>query len=221
MRWWRKIVKKRGKIIYIFWEWETEICYFQQLKSNHNFENIKFEVPSKPEWQLSSKNIERLEEKRKRIYKIIKDWRTKFSKEDVKNTNSKIFYLLDIDWNKSESYSQKDIEFIKKNFEDENVKIIFSNRDIELWILLHFSIYKKEDWKYIEEIEKESLENYKKWKWFCNISFFRKIIQERLLFAIKHWKELEKYNIISKKRIKLKEMIPFTEIHTIFEGIEK
>jgi hypothetical protein len=56
----------------------------------------------------------------------------------------------------SNDYKQKDIDFIKQNLQDENIIVIWSNTDFELWILLHFILYKKENNNYISEINKLS-----------------------------------------------------------------
>ncbi len=207
----------KKKQIFIFSEWETEVCYFQQLKSIKKSHNIK--VSTKSEWQLSWIDDKKLKISQDRIYEIIWSMKWNFNKRDIKSTKSKIFYLLDIDWYNPDSYNQDNIDFIRKNFEDENITVLYSNKDIELWILLHFSEYKKEDWKYIEEILKISWYKYEKgWK-KCNIDFFEKIINENLETALDNARKLSQYQTVSKKRTAIKDKNPYTEVYKIFEEI--
>ncbi len=207
IKWWNSEKRK----IYIFSEWETEICYFNQIKWSKIGSNIIWEVFSKPSKQLSSINKKKLIEKRKSLYTKIKDI-DDFWKRDLKKIDYRIYYLLD-----SDVYSNEEINFIKASFEEENIKTFFSNKDFELWILLHFNDYQKEDWKYIEKIEEMTKKKYKKWN--CNIDFFKELIENNLKKAIKRWKDLEKYQIKSQWRHEIKFMNPYTEVYKIFKEI--
>ena len=206
----RKINPKKvnEKQVFLFFEWDTEKCYFSQIKNIFNLRNLKVKDIL---WQVSGKNLWWIKSKQKKIYENIE-----FNKNDLKSTKSKIFYLLDIDWNNKHSYSQNEIDFIKTNLEDSYIKVFFSNKDFELWILLHFEEYKKEDWKYIDEITKIIKKEYKKWN--CNIDFFRKIIKENLKIARENWKKLEKYQ--KSKSLNLKDKNPYTEVYKIFDELE-
>ncbi len=206
----KKRKKAKEKQIFIFSEWDTETCYFKQIK----VKNLKVL------WnmaQISWNNLEKIKWKKESLYNKIKD-KINFTKEDIKTTKSLIYYFLDIDWFNRDSYSQKEINFIKKNFEDGNFKVFFSNKDFELWILLHLSDYEKEDWKYIEKIKKITKKGYKKWS--CNIDFFKDLVENNLQDAIKRWKKLEIYQKKSQLRSKLKLMNPYTEVYKIFEELE-
>jgi len=208
----RKIKLANERQFFIFSEWYTEICYFDQLKSILRKQNLKVLWNI---WQISWVDLEKINLFKKSIYWKIKD-NINFTEKDIKSTKSVIFYLLDIDWNNKDSYSQDNIKFIKRNFEDDHFKVFFSNKDFELWILLHFLEYKKEDWKYIEKITEITKKDYKKWN--CNIDFFREIIEEKLYTAIENWKKLEKYQ--KSRNINLKDKNPYTEVYKIFEELE-
>ena len=211
----QKLRKSKEKLIFIFSEWETEICYFNQLKRFLKLPKL-YILGNK--WQISWKNVDKIFELKKSIYWVIENNRSKYTKKNIKDTGSKIFYLLDIDWFNRNSYTQEEIDFIKNNFEDENIKVFFSNKDFELWILLHLLDYRREDWKYIEKIEKITQKEYKKWN--CNIEFFGKIIENNLQDAIDRWRKLEDYQIKSQWRSNLKNMNPFTEVYKIFNELE-
>ena len=211
----RKINSKiaKEKQIFIFSEWDTEICYFNQLKWTFKRQNLKVLWNI---WQISWINLDKINFKKDSIYLKIKD-AIDFTKKDIKSTDSVICYLLDIDWDNRDSYTQDNINFIKRNFENENFKVFFSNKDFELWILLHLDEYKKEDWKYIEKIIEITKKEYKKWS--CNIDFFRKIIEYNLDIAIKNWKKLYKYQ--ENKNASLKDKNPYTEVYKIFDELEQ
>ena len=207
--------KSKNKQIYIISEGKTEICYFNQLKNYKSSHSLK--IARKDEWQLSWTHQEKLRISQDRVYEIILNVKWNFNKRDIKTTCSKIFYLLDIDWANKDSYSKEEIDFIRKHFEDNNITVVFTNKDIELWILLHFCEYKKEDWKYIEKILEESWYIYEKgWKQ-NNVDFFQKIIWENLDRAIENAKKLEKYQ---DKKEHIKDKNPYTEVYKIFDELE-
>ena len=196
------------------WWYCTEICYFNQVKSVFKKQNLKVLWNL---WQISWIDFDKIANKKESIFNKIKD-KINFTERDIKSTKSIICYLLDVDWNNRDSYIQDNINFIKNNFENENIKVFFSNKDFELWILLHFEEYKKEDWKYIERIEKETGKKYDKWSCNCNIDFFKKIIEKRLERAIENWKNLEDYQ--KERNLNLKDKNPYTEVYKIFKELE-
>lgn len=201
--------KSLEKSFFIFCEWESEKCYFNELKQYLNLSNLKeIEVI----WQLPRNNIDKLKRIKSTLHK-----KSNYTLKDFKNTKSQIFILLDID-NKicQHPLSQDDINFFRTNLENDYIKIFFSNYDFELWILLHFILYKKENNNYIEEIEKISWLNYEKWDRFCSIKFYREIIEKNLITAFSNAKEIEEFNISQWKTI-LKEMIPYTEVYKLIE----
>ena len=197
-----KKIRKLEPKIWILCEWETEECYFSVIKNKKIlWKNISIHKI----WQISWISKNKLKNIRKKV---------NYSDKDLKNTNSKVFILLDIDWNKKESYSQDNIDFIKNNLENENIKVLFSNKDFEIWILLHLQDCIKENVDYIKIIRehKNWEKKYKKWNNNCNIRFFQKIIDNYLNDAVERAKILEQRYI---KR-KLKQKIPYTEIYKIF-----
>lgn len=189
---------KQNKTFFLFCEWESEICYFYELKSFFWYNIKKIEKIK----TLSSSNKGKLDFSKKGLY--IKTW---YSLDNFEETKSKIFILIDLD-----RYSKEEINFIKEKFEDKNITIITSNLDFELWILLHFDLYKKETWNYINLINKLSWKKYKKWDSFCSIKFYREIIEKHLDIACNNAKKLEKL-CESQWKTDLKEKIPYTEIH--------
>ena len=211
----RKINPKisNEKQFFIFSEWETELCYFNQLKWFLRKKELKV-LWNKG--QIPRNNLNKIILLKKSIYCTIKDT-INFSKKDIESTKSIICYMLDIDWFNRNSYTQENINFIKKNFEDNNFKVFFSNKDFELWIFLHSEEYKKEDWKYIERISVLIWKDYKKWN--CNIDLFRKIIKENLEAAIENWKKLEKYQ--EERNLNIKDKNPYTEVYKVIEELLK
>lgn len=197
---------KKNKTFFLFCEWQSEICYFNEFKGLFWY-NIKINSKSIKTPSLSNKD--RLEILKNNLYE--KTW---YSLDNFKETKSKIFILIDLD-----IYSKEEISFIKSKFEDDNITIITSNLDFELWILLHFNLYKKENWNYIELINKFSWKKYKKWDSFCSIKFYREIIENNLENAYKNAKELDKLNE-SQWKIDLKEKLPYTEIYKIIDELK-
>ncbi len=201
----RKKWLKLNKTFFLFCEWESEICYFNEYKwiswcNIRKIEKIK---------TLSSSSINKLNFSRKSLY--IKTW---YSLDNFQETKSKIFILIDLD-----RYSKEEINFIKSKFEDENITIITSNLDFELWVLLHFDLHIKESWNYTELINKIYWKKYKKWEAFCNIKFYREIIGNKINVAYENAKKLEKLNE-SQWKIDLKEKLPYTEIYKIIDELK-
>lgn len=195
-------LKPPKKSFFLFCEWETEICYFNELKWFFSLNIRKIEKIKTISWW----NKNKVEFSKNSIY--LKTW---YNKRDFKETKSKIFILIDLD-----RYSKQEIDFIKTSFEDENIIVITSNYDFEIWILLHFTLYKKENNNYIDEINKFNWGNYKKWENNCNVKIFRLIIENNLKNAISNANELESFNK-SQWKENLKEMLPYTEVYKIFD----
>lgn len=181
-------------------EWQTEQAYFSIIKL---LSTLWVRLEIKLIWKLSWKNKWKLIELRNKI---------EYSDLELEDTNSKVFFITDIDWYNRESYSQKEISFIKSNLETKNINVLFSNKDFELWILLHLEQFNKSSWNYIKEIRKYK-KDYKKWWCVWNLSFFEKIITKSLENAIKNSKYLNK---LHKDKKNLKDMLPYTEVYKIF-----
>lgn len=197
---------KLNKTFFLFCEWESEICYFNEYKWIFWYNIKKIEKIK----TLSSSNKNKLEISKNSLY--AKTW---YSLNNFEETESKIFILIDLD-----RYSKEEIYFIKEKFEDENINIISSNHDFELWILLHFNLFIKESKNYIELINKFSWKKYEKWDSSCSIKFYREIIENKSGIAYDNAKELEKLNI-NQWKIDLKEKLPYTEIYKMIDEFKK
>lgn len=188
---------------WILCEWKTECSYFWNVK---NLSILWVKLDIKEIWQLSGVNKWKLKEIMKKV---------DYTNADLKNTKSKVFVVLDIDGYDRESYSQENISFIKNTLENDNVMVLFSNKDFELWILLHFELFNKASGGYLKEIRKYN-KSYKKWGDKVNWVFFQDIIKRLLDNAIKNAKSLGmSYNGSDD----LKDRIPYTEIYKIFENV--
>lgn len=209
-----KLWIKKNKTYFIFWEWQTEKCYFSALSEyvwNDKFIKYKIEpILYSQIWTTKSK----LEETRKTIFNTIYqkyDWTTE---KDLFGIDSKIFIILDTDGNSW--YTKNQINTIKNFFKkDKLINVLFSNRDFELYILLHLEYYDGLSLDYIWLI-KSKYPDYRKG---CDIKL-KKIFRE----IIRNWfdsilplniKKLEKHHLnISNNHIK--DMIPFSEVYNIF-----
>jgi hypothetical protein len=58
-------------------------------------------------------------------------------------------------------YSQQEIDEQRRLLETDNIHLLYSNKNFELWILLHLEQYTKEGDNYIREIKKHK-PNYEK-----------------------------------------------------------
>jgi hypothetical protein len=82
---------------------------------------------------------------------------------------------------------------IQKAFEDEWIEILFSNKDIELFVLEHYIYYNKQNSDYIKEIKKfES--NYVKWKKDITKRIFEDIIENNLENLLDNMKKLQQFH---------------------------
>lgn len=215
----KKLKISKIKTYFIFWEGETEKCYFSAFRDFLWTDNgIIFEIASRPYKQIWTTNS-KLVEARKSILNKIYDSYNWFTEKELINLGSKVFILLDTDW--INWYTKEQIITINKFFkEDKLIKVLFSNRDFELFILLHLKYYSWTSSDYIpliHEFEKDF------WKGY-NIKLkqiHRRIIEKWFL------EELPE-NILKLKKLHkdiwnshIKDMIPFTEVYEILKKAEE
>ena len=158
----RKVIRN---VIFAFCEWETEQTYLQCLWA---FSKVKIYTPKIGEINVS--NFERQID-------VIWDYLELYwiNKININEYQIKVYYLVDIDTIKT----KKEVNLIKEKFEQEWIKILFSNKNIELFILEHYDYYNKESLDYIKEIKKKE-PKYKKWKSLETKKIFENIIENNL-----------------------------------------
>lgn len=203
----KKLNKQKNKTYFIFWEWETEKSYFEALSQE---KREKFNIETLIIWKIKSDKIW-LGSVESSVFNKIKD-KYNFSKKDIKNTNSKIFIILDTDW--INWYTKTEIDCIKSFLNKKWIKVLFSNKDFELYILLHLEYCCWPSSDYIREIQKYH-NNFDKWynielknvhkkiiqSWFSNVSTnISKLDQHHKKLANKH----------------IKDKIPYSEVYEIF-----
>lgn len=212
LRWWIT----RLKTYFIFWEWETEKCYFSALSEhlwNDNWFNYKIEaIKYEQVWTTN----EKLQFTKKTILNTIYQNYYWYTEKELLWLESKIFIILDTDW--PNWYTKNQINTIKNFFKDDKlIKVLFTNRDFELYILLHLENYSWTNSDYISLIKKHH-KGFKKW-----ISIDLKSIHREI---IKNW-----FETILPKNIKtlennhskiwnnhIKDMLPFSEVYDIFRA---
>jgi len=206
---------KKHKIYFIFWEWETEKCYFSALSEylrDNNLINYKIE-PIKYE-QIGTTNAKLKFTRNCILNKIYSNynWATE---KDLLDIDSKIFVVLDTDW--VNWYTKEQINTIKNYFKDDKlVKILFSNRDFELYILLHLQFYNWTNLDYISIIRKYH-KDFNKWINIKLKNIHREIIKNWFHNILpKNIKNLQKYHLDIKNN-HIKDMLPFSEVFEIFE----
>lgn len=212
LKWW----KSRLKTYFIFWEWETEKCYFSALSEflwNENWFNYKIEsIKYEQVWTTNDK----LKLTRKTILNIIHQKFNCIKERELLDLNSKIFVILDTDWNNW--YTKEQINTIKNFFKnDKLIKILFSNRDFELYLLLHLlEDYCWTDLDYTSMIKKYH-KDFKKWISIDLKNIHREIIKNWFYKILpKNIENLEKHHLaIWNNHIKNK--IPFSEVYEIFK----
>lgn len=180
------------KTLFIFCEWETELSYFDCLReAKRDSINIKIETKK-------FKSI-------KEIYSTLKkDW---FYKKDL-NENRKIFLILDAD-----IFEKSKIDSLQKECKDNKIKLLFSNLDIEFFILSHLEYYNWVNKDYIKRIKKH-YKNYE--KWYKNQDFFKNLINNNLWILEKNFEKINNFhNETWNKHIKDK--IPFSEVYYIYD----
>jgi hypothetical protein len=210
LNWW----KSRIKTYFIFWEWETEKCYFSALSElfwNENWFSYKI-VSIKYEQIWTSK--EKLKFTRNTILNTIYQNYNWVTENELIKLESKIFILLDTDWNNW--YTKEQIDNIKNFFKGDNLfEVLFSNKDFELYLLLHLEYYDWTNFDYISMIKK----HYKEFEKGISIKL-KKIHKE----IIEKWfKKTLPINITKLKNnhsklsnIHIKDKLPFTEVYEIF-----
>ncbi len=182
---------KIKKTLFIFCEWETELSYFDCLReAKRDSVNIKIET-------RKFKSI-------KEIFSTLKrDW---FSKKDL-NENRKIFLILDAD-----IFDKSKIDSLKKECKNNKIELLFSNLDIEFFILLHLEYYNWGNKDYIKRIKKH-YNDYE--KWYKNQDFFKNLINNNLENLEKNFEKINNFhNEIWNKHIKDK--APFSEVYYIY-----
>jgi len=211
----RRLKLKKNKTYFIFWEWETEKCYFSVLSEflwNENWFNYKIEaIKHEQIWT----NNDKLKITRNGILNKIKSNYSWVSEKDLINLESKIFIILDTDW--PNWYTKEQINTIKDFFKnDKLIKVLFSNKDFEIYILLHLEYYNWTDLNYIKNIKKYH-KNFEKWINIDLKNIHREIIKNWFNSTLpKNIIKLENEHLkIWNKHIK--DMLPFSEIYEIFK----
>lgn len=146
-------LKSLAKTYFIFWEWDTEEYYFDILKRFPEYKNFKY--IKNIGWFRSKDNLE------KTFTDIVKNInkKTKYSKAQFKKTNSKVIFVIDAD-----IFSKNDIDRIKVlEKEYDFLRILFNNKNIEDFLLLHLKYFDIEK-DCIKELEKFVWKKYEKWK---------------------------------------------------------
>ena len=115
-----KIVKET---FLIFCEWDTEKSYFNEI--NHEIKSIKIELK-----KLQGKNFETVA---KEMVKEVK------RRKDLWEGYDHIYCVFDNN-NLSRIDYEKWISIMKKW----NIKLIYSNKSFEIWILMHFTRYTRQ-----------------------------------------------------------------------------
>lgn len=206
--------KQKIKTYFIFWEWETEKCYFSALSEYLWDKNcISYKIEPICYEQIGTTNIKLIETKKTILNKIYQEY-SWITEVDLLNIESKVFIILDTDW--INWYTKEQINTINNFFKkDKIIKVFFSNMDFELYILLHFNYYNWLSKDYISLI-KSKYPDYKKGYNIELKNIHRKIIKDWFdsLLPV-NIKKLEKHHLdISNNHIKDK--IPYTEVYGIF-----
>lgn len=190
--------------IFAFCEGETEEQYLQCF---WKFSKVK--IYTHKIWEINLTNI-------KRQISIIQNClknRYGVNNWDIKKYKMKIVYIVDVDTIKE----KKDVDLIKHEFNQKWIEIIFSNKNIELFILEHYKYYNKESENYIQEIKKFE-PKYEKWKSLITKEIFETIIENNIDLMRKNLKELKKFHERN-KRTHIYDMNPYTEIIDLIEYI--
>lgn len=198
----RKIIKN---VVFAFCEWETEQTYLQCL---WNFSRIKIYTP-----KIGEINIGNLD----RQIDIIWDYLEPYwiNKINISEYQIKVYYLADIDTIKT----KKEVDLIKERLEKEWIKILFSNKNMELFILEHYDYCDKESINYIREIKKK-VPKYEKWKSLDTKKIFRDIVENNLDTMRRNMKKLKKFHE-SNWNTHIYDMNPYSEIVDLVEYIKR
>ncbi|MFK7780339.1 MAG: RloB family protein [Candidatus Gracilibacteria bacterium] len=208
--------RTRLKTYFIFGEGETEKCYFSALSEflgNDYGCNYKIEAI---EYKQVGTTKEKLKSTKKAILKTIYQKYYGYTEKELLGLESKIFIILDTDG--SNGYTKNQINTIKNFFKnDKLIKVLFSNRDFELYILLHLEYYSGTSLDYIQMIKKYH-KDFKKGITGIKIkNIHREIIKNGFdMILPKNIKNLENHHFkIGNNHIK--EMLPFSEVYEIFK----
>lgn len=190
--------------IFAFCEWDTEVMYLQCLSTSLRVWTHPHKI-----WEVNINNIIRQIEKIWNHLKI----NYKINKTDIKQYPIKIFYLVDIDTIKT----KKEVDLIKKKFKQEWIEILFSNKNIELFILEHYTYYNKESKSYISEIKKYT-SDYKKWESTTTKWIFKWIIENNLDILKQNIKKLKDFHE-SNGKSHIYDMNPYSEVINLIEYV--
>ena len=193
-------LKSLAKTYFIFWEWDTEEYYFDILKRFPEYKN--FNYIENIGWFRSKDNLE------KTFTDIVKNInkKTKYSKAQIKKTNSKVIFVIDAD-----IFSKNDIDRIKVlEKEYDFLRILFNNKNIEDFLLLHLKYFdiEKDCIKELESFVWKKYEKWRKWDPFYK-ECIKKWFENNLLKS--NLEKLEKFHWNKH----LKEKIPFSELWEI------
>jgi hypothetical protein len=170
---------------------------------NIKIESLKF-------WQVWTTRKKVLNDLKAVYWKI--DYEFWFSTSQLKNTNSKIYLLLDAD-----TYTKENINLIKSIFDkDDYIEVLFSNQDFELFVLLHLEYFNSTTNLYIDKI-KSHYNDYDKGCSTKKREIHKKIIQEGVWNLKENILKLERLHWV---KAHIKDKNPFSEVYKIYEDFE-
>ena len=193
----RKAKRIQKRIILIAYEGKTEKEYFKNFESNDKNFTIIFahDNHTDPMGMIS----------------ILKN---KMQENNIDpDQGDKIYCIFDTDTDPLKNKIIKEVYDLAQKY---NIQIITSNPCIEFWFYLHY----KYTTKYMSSEDavkhiKKACPSYEKGK-----SIYKEL-EDKILFAIKNAKKLEKYQKENAKDIKLIEANPSTMIYKIVEELIK
>lgn len=211
----RRIKRNQNEIFYIIWEWKTECAYFSALARLCRFKNITIYTKNF-EWNIWSKDPdEKVINTRVRNIEL---WlREKDVRIDKGNKKQHICYLLDTD-----VYSKNWVDHIVRIMKDKWIKVYFSNKCFELFLLEHIAYYCKErdnSREYVEDI-KMTYSKYDKWDGIETTRICEELIKNGLNKIQENFKKLKKVHE-SNKKIHIYDMNPYSEVIDLIEEIKK
>lgn len=192
----RKSLKLKPRhFIHIYSNGYTEINYFNLKKCNcDRSKNIKIE----PFFENSGSPRQ-----------LIKQIERKYDKGDVTSKDS-VFCVMDVD--DINTTTIKEAFRLKPGY----IKLIFSNPNFELWLLLHFKLYTHQFSKE-ETVEKlrEFIPEYRK----PEVAPFYTTLKGKEMTALENAKKLKNYHEAAKKDLLTRETNPYTDIDEVVETI--
>lgn len=165
----RKRTKKIAEVIYIFCEGESEEAYLNMLKQKYRLPNVKVRVVA------SDLSGERL------VKKAIETMNYHHIKRG--------YVIFDRD-----EHKRSELEKCKKLADKNNISIIFSSIDFEIWILMHFEPVNR-------PYTRKELENKLSGKKYFNTDYknfkgnsYRKFLFDKIEYAVTNANALYKSN---------------------------